>query len=431
MPHRWQALCKENNVPDESSVAALNNWTATFNALIGDLKTNLKKEIATWALSSAPARFEALQKKIETLETVNTNIAMHVTTLEDRAKMQKKAEMTLLRKATAERKRLLSNWRDASVHPEDRLPMSFLRYMLDNAMLIDGHGVGTEGTNVACYDANCGEFNESNPWLVLFNEDGPGKDLSLLRNAVGEKRIEDAIGKAESYLDKNTNEVTCDMRFQPLGGGQDHVEELAWVPRAWREKSYTPEALRSLSTPWLLTHHVAGTRQDPCHWPMPGFGHFLSVVRGDMLVCLIPAQAALERGATMSSCVSFLGQLPWKDFELFVNKHCEFAQLKPGRALWVPYGWRTILLSRSPMTHSHALYIPYVNTRMLMTCSLKDEVLGFAKCAMEDWAKHMKQDMCFALSKEALTWLDIVAALNEIPHNAMPVTPRALEDAYV
>jgi hypothetical protein len=150
-----------------------------------------------------------------------------------------------------------------------------------------------------------------------------------------------------------------------------------------------------------------------------------------MLVCLIPAQAALERGATMSYCVRFLGQLPWKDFELFANKHCEFAQLKPDRALWVPYGWRTILLSRCPMTHSHALYIPYVNTRMLMTCSLKDEVLGFAKCAMEDWAKHMKQDMCFALSKEALTWLDTVAALNEIPHNAMTVTPRALEDAYV
>jgi hypothetical protein len=156
-------FCKENKVPDESSVVALNNWTATFNALIGDLKTSAKKEIATWTLSSAPARFETLQKKIETLETVNTNIAMHVTTLEDRAKMQKKAEMTLLRKATAERKRLLSNWRDASVHPEDRLPMSFLRYMLDNAMLIDGHGVGTEGTNVACYDANCGVFNESSP----------------------------------------------------------------------------------------------------------------------------------------------------------------------------------------------------------------------------------------------------------------------------
>ena len=83
------------------------------------------------------------------------------------------------------------------------------------------------------------------------------------------------------------------------------------------------------------------------------------------------------------------------------------------------------------MTRSHTLYIPYVNTRMLMTCSLKYEVLGFAKCAMEVRAKHMKQDVCFALSKEALTWLDIVAALNEIPPNAMLVTPRALEDACV
>ena len=81
----------------------------------------------------------------ETLEHVNTNMAMHATTLEERAKLQKKAETTLLRKATAERKRLLSNWRDLSVHPEDILPMSLLRYMLDNAMLIYGHGVGTEG----------------------------------------------------------------------------------------------------------------------------------------------------------------------------------------------------------------------------------------------------------------------------------------------
>jgi hypothetical protein len=134
-------------------VAALNTWTATFNALIGDLKTNVKKEISTWTLSSAPARFEALQNKIETLEHVNTNMAMHVTTLEERAKLQHKAEMTLLRKATAERKRLLSNWRDASVHPEDRLPMYFLRYMLDNAMLIDGHGVGADGsTSVAFHE---------------------------------------------------------------------------------------------------------------------------------------------------------------------------------------------------------------------------------------------------------------------------------------
>ena len=124
--------------------------------------------------------------------------------------------------------------------------------------------------------------------------------MSVLPGAIREKRIDDAMAKPEFLINEDGNCVMSDSRLIPMGGRQYHVEELAWVPRAWREKSYTPEALRSLSTPWLLTHHVAGTRQDPCHWPMPGFGHFLSVVRGDMLVCLIPAQVALERGATMS-----------------------------------------------------------------------------------------------------------------------------------
>ena len=85
------------------------------------------------------------QNNIETLEHVNTNMAMHVTTLEERAKHQKKAETTRLHKANAERKRLLSNWRDLSVHFEDRLPMPFLRYMLDNTMIMDGHGVCSDG----------------------------------------------------------------------------------------------------------------------------------------------------------------------------------------------------------------------------------------------------------------------------------------------
>ena len=91
------------------------------------------------------------------LERVNTNMALHVTTLEERAKQQNKTEMTVLRKSTAERKRLLSNWRDTGARPDDILPMSLLRYMLDNAMIIDGHGVSTDVTNVACYDANCGD----------------------------------------------------------------------------------------------------------------------------------------------------------------------------------------------------------------------------------------------------------------------------------
>ena len=79
------------------------------------------------------------------------------------------------------------------------------------------------------------------------------------------------------------------------------------------------------------------------------------------------------------------------------------------------------------MSHSHVLYIPYVNARMPMTCYLQYEATGFAKRAMQQWSKHMKQDLCLSLSEEALTWLDMVAELNEIPPNGMPLTPRAIE----
>ena len=163
--------------------------------------------------------------------------------------------------------------------------------------------------------------------------------MSLLRSAIGDKRIDDAIAKAESFLNEDGSRVTCETRFVPLGGGQDTVEELAWVPRAWRLKSQTPEALRSIGTPWLLTHDLTGARKEPVHWPVPGFGHFLCGQRGDMLACLIPGELALERGSSIDYCVTFLTLLPWKDLEEFMNMHCQFAFLVPGRALWVPYGW--------------------------------------------------------------------------------------------
>ena len=101
---------------------------------------------------------------------------------------------------------------------------------------------------------------------------------------------------------------------------------------------------------------------------MAGFGHFLSVQRGDMLACLIPASAIVERGATLETCAMFLTHMSWKGFDMFVTKHCQFANLIAGRALWVPYGWRCLVLSRTITSHSHALHIPYVNARMLLAC---------------------------------------------------------------
>ena len=77
------------------------------------------------------------------------------------------------------------------------------------------------------------------------------------------------------------------------------------VPGAWKAKSLTPEALRSLGTPWLLSHDVVGARKGGFQWPMAKCGHFLSVQRGDLLACLIPASDFVERGATQETCATF------------------------------------------------------------------------------------------------------------------------------
>jgi hypothetical protein len=131
----------------------------------------------------------------------------------------------------------------------------------------------------------------------MFDIQGPGKDMSMLRAASGEKRINDAISKAESFLKEDGSRVTCDSRFVPLGCGQDTVKELTRVPRAWRSKSQTPEflrSLRSLGTHWLLSSDVVGARKDAVHWPAPGFAHILRAQRGDMSACLIPGNLPLS-----------------------------------------------------------------------------------------------------------------------------------------
>ena len=74
------------------------------------------------------------------------------------------------------------------------------------------------------------------------------RDLSLrgvdlaglrLRGAIVENSIYDHMLRAEAYLNEDGSRVVCDACLIPMGGGQDSVEELAWVPRAWRSKSHS------------------------------------------------------------------------------------------------------------------------------------------------------------------------------------------------
>ena len=267
--------------------------------------------------------------------------------------------------------------------------MSLLRHMLDNGLLIPRQGVTRNFRAVDCHDGAGAPLIDTRPWLLAFNVDGLGKDMARLRSAIGERRIDEAMAQAEAFMEHNVNHLSCDTRLVPMGVGQDHVEELAWVPADWKATSYTPEGLRSLGTPWLLSRDIAAARTDPGHWLAPGFGHCLSVQRGDMVACLIPASLLTERGSTMHDCVTFMCELPWKSCEELVLTNCLFAELVPGHALWVPYGWRCVLLTRTATTISHVLHIPYACTRMLQAAASKKDILVFAKQATADWSSSM------------------------------------------
>jgi len=214
------------------------------------------------------------------------------------------------------------------------------------------------------------------------------------------------------------------------GGGHDNVEDLAWVPAEWRAKSYTPEKLRSIGAPWLLSDDVAAARKDPQQWPMPRFAFFLSVLRGSMVACLILGSALLERGCSLHASVTFLGNLSWNEFEKFVITHCLFADLVPGNALWVPYGWICVLLTRTLMDLSHALHVPYVCSRMIHDCPMKQQIVEFAKRATQEWGTLMGCNPCLSMSREALAWLSSLTPLTSCSNADAAITLQAIEDVH-
>ena len=107
--------------------------------------------------------------------------------------------------------------------------------------------------------------------------------------------------------------------------------------------------------------------------------------------------------------------------------HFLFAELLPGRALWIPYGWRRMLVTRTQMQYSRVLHIPYLPTLMLQENQSKKDIITFAKQAMHEWGSGMGEP-CLSLAKEANEWLIQVATLEDEVPSPAAVTAMAIED---
>ena len=143
---------------------------------------------------------------ISKLDAVATSINVHVTAVEERVKKQRKAEKTDQRRAQGERTRLLSPWRPANLSVEGRVPLNLLRHMLDNGLLRPGYGTLREHVMVDWHAADA-PLLTTRPWLLAFSTEESGKDMGLLRSAIGERRIDEGIAKAEAFLEKRTSSL--------------------------------------------------------------------------------------------------------------------------------------------------------------------------------------------------------------------------------
>ena len=86
--------------------------------------------------------------------------------------------------------------------------MTLLRYMLDNGLLVTGHGDTRNVRLVDCHEPGS-PLIDTRPWLLAFTMEGPGRDMARLRGATGERRIDEAIAKAEAYMEKEPE--TCQL----------------------------------------------------------------------------------------------------------------------------------------------------------------------------------------------------------------------------
>ena len=143
---------------------------------------------------------------------------------EELAKRRRKGSTFDMRRAQCERTRLLAPWRSAHVPVEARVPMPFLRFMLEHGMLVKGHGLLHQGHGkVAVHDGDGAPLIDTRPWLLCFNAAGPGSDMARLRSAIGEKRIDDAVTKADAFLNQDGTASVSTRGCHPMA-----VATTAW-----------------------------------------------------------------------------------------------------------------------------------------------------------------------------------------------------------
>ena len=140
--------------------------------------------------------------------------------------------------------------------------MNVLRFAFDNGLLVTGHKTCEKAMELSCFDVKHDTLDCHKPLLFHLSESEPGKALAMLRGAIGDRRIEHGMTSLDDYMTSDATRIMAEMTMILGGAGSDTVEQLAWVPSQWKDQNMTPEALRTLGAPWLLSCEPVGARKD-------------------------------------------------------------------------------------------------------------------------------------------------------------------------
>ena len=230
--------------------------------------------------SATFSKVEILDKEIHNLEArlqvIRLELSTEVATFKESRGTDSKARLDRARQERSARDMALKVFKDSTC------PKGLLRYLHDSNTL-DAHGAITDSnfarfSKLRSHTKLLVPAKESTEGSITVDDHGSVKEVSF--HGVGEHgwmecipRLIDAVGTVSSMVERADAALSrtyprADARISVSGGGADTVESNAWLPKAFSEGGWMPEAARSYGAPWLLSTDGTGFRGSASGMPL-------------------------------------------------------------------------------------------------------------------------------------------------------------------
>ena len=421
----------------------------------GELSEDVSRALKTYSDTLARARTAQASIKNWVLANAQNNLeelAAMATDLEELGEKLDKAHELMVTSRESTRKALAKKRADDAKERsrltavfKGKAPENILRYLYDKGALVatsDTSG-GLDSMEDSQETGNAVAVELASNWPRVGGEDtsfdhempaffppcsGKGDSVAArvrqIPQALGHERIAKAHQDSVRSLSR-PGQISGQgvRRLEPGAGSDDKLEDLDWVPEQFKATQAKPKKLSDFGAPSLLTDQMGECRRGIKAWPMVGLGQFAVQVKGESTLLCWPAAAVLDKGCPLDLQWTFLFEdLSHKQFCEFADEHCRYVALTLGGAVWIPYGWYVVSMSRPSVdTSSGILVQPFVTDVLAASCKVWPDVKNLLVAQMghlvTTGAKVWKD-----MAPRAIEWLHTANESNALD------APRAIED---